>query len=71
MVNYHDPHVPTLQNEGMEKVGVTDLAPVLRLTDWIGITRDHSAYDWPAIRVTASLFVDIHHILPAQKHLYA
>ena len=49
VAHYHDPHVPAFQHEGMEMVGVTDLALALRMADCIVIATDHTSYDWAAI----------------------
>ena len=62
-VSYHDPHVPAFQHEGMEMVGVTDLAPALRLADCVVVVTDHSAYDWAILPRHTNCLVDTRHII--------
>ncbi len=61
-VQYHDPHVPAFQHDGMEMVGVTDLVLTLQLADCIVIATDHTAYDWHTIIAETRLVVDTRHI---------
>ena len=61
-VSYHDPHVPAFQHEGMEMVGVTDLALALRLVDCVVIVTDHSGYDWSLIAAYTTTIVDTRHV---------
>ena len=61
-VSYHDPHVPSFQHEGMEMVGVTDLALALRLADCVVIVTDHSTYDWSLIAAYTTTIVDTRHV---------
>jgi len=61
-VQYHDPHVPAFQHEGMEMVGVTDLELALRLADCVVVVTDHSAYDWSLIAAYTSTIVDTRHV---------
>jgi UDP-N-acetyl-D-glucosamine dehydrogenase len=62
-VSYHDPHVPAFQHEGMEMVGVTDLAAALQAADCVVIATDHAAYDWGYIAAQARLLVDTRHVV--------
>ncbi len=57
-VDYHDPHVPAFQHDGMEMVRVPDLQSALAAADCVVVATDHSAYDWPAVRQTARFLVD-------------
>jgi UDP-N-acetyl-D-glucosamine dehydrogenase len=57
-VSYHDPHIPAFHHEGMEMVGIPDLAAGLRASDCVVIVTDHSAYDWDQIRRDALLLID-------------
>jgi UDP-N-acetyl-D-glucosamine dehydrogenase len=62
-VEYHDPHVPAFQHEGLEMVGVTDLDAALAATDCVVIATDHSAYDWASVTQAARLLVDTRHVV--------
>lgn len=61
-IAYHDPHVPALQHDGMEMVGVTDLDAALAAADCVVIATDHDAYDWASVRRAAWLLVDTRHV---------
>ena len=65
-VQYHDPHVPAFQHEGMEMVGVTNLDLALRLADCVVIVTDHSAYDWAILPRHTNCIVDTRHIIGHQ-----
>ena len=58
MVDYHDPHVPSFQHEGMAMAGVPDLDAAIAAADCVVITTDHSAYDWAHIHRAVPLLVD-------------
>lgn len=62
-VAYHDPHVPAFAHDGMEMVGVTDLAAALAAADCTVIVTDHDAYDWAGVRQAARLLVDTRHVV--------
>jgi UDP-N-acetyl-D-glucosamine dehydrogenase len=57
-VQYHDPHVPAFQHEGLSMTGVADLEAALDEADCVVIATDHSFYDWQVIRQGAKLQVD-------------
>jgi UDP-N-acetyl-D-glucosamine dehydrogenase len=61
-VTYHDPHVPAFAHDGMEMVGVTDLAAALTAADCAVIVTDHDTYDWAGVRQAARLLVDTRHV---------
>jgi UDP-N-acetyl-D-glucosamine dehydrogenase len=61
-VTYHDPHVPAFAHDGMEMVGVTDLAAALAAADCAVIVTDHDTYDWAGVRQAARLLVDTRHV---------
>ena len=44
-VEYHDPHVPSFQHEGMEMTGVADLDTALAAADCVVVATDHADYD--------------------------
>jgi UDP-N-acetyl-D-glucosamine dehydrogenase len=57
-VIYHDPHVPSFQEDSHELTSVTDLDDALASSDCTVIVTDHSDYDWDAINESARLIVD-------------
>lgn len=57
-VDYHDPHVPAFQHDGVEMTGVTDLDAALRAADCAVIVTDHSVYDWTQVQALSPLIVD-------------
>jgi UDP-N-acetyl-D-glucosamine dehydrogenase len=61
-VDYHDPHVPAFQHEGMEKVGVSDLEGALAQADCVVVATDHDVYDWGGVCRAARLLVDTRHV---------
>ena len=62
-VDYHDPHVPSFQADGMRKSCVDDLESALGSADCVVVATDHSVYDWQAIGSLARLVVDTRHVL--------
>lgn len=62
-VHYHDPHVPVMAHNGHDLTSEPDLDVAVAAADCVVIVTDHSAYDWPAIRRQARLFVDTRHML--------
>ena len=61
-VDYHDPHVPAFEHEGMAMRSVTDLDAALADADCVVIATDHSLYNWASIRKVARLVVDTRHV---------
>ena len=57
-VVYHDPHVPSLEHEGMALTSVDDLDAALAEADCTVIVTDHADYDWDRIAERAGLVVD-------------
>lgn len=57
-VQYHDPHVPTIREDGWEMASVADLEAALAGADCVVVVTDHSAYEWEMIGQRASLVVD-------------
>lgn len=70
-VCYHDPHVPSLQEEGLTLRSVAHLADEVQKADCVVIVTDHSAYDWNAVGKDAALLVDTRHVLPYHELLPA
>ena len=58
IISYHDPHVPTLELDGIEMASVTDLASALESADCVLITTDHDGYNWGNIHAKAQMIVD-------------
>jgi len=63
LVDYHDPHVPSFQTDGLRKRCVDDLDAAIQSADCVVVATDHSAYDWPAIGTQARLVVDTRHVI--------
>jgi UDP-N-acetyl-D-glucosamine dehydrogenase len=61
VVEYHDPHVPSFNHEGMAMASVHDLEAALQMADCVVIATDHDAYDWAHIHRRAQLVVDTRH----------
>jgi UDP-N-acetyl-D-glucosamine dehydrogenase len=63
-VEYHDPHVPCLREDGrtMESVKLTDA--LLREADAVVIVTDHTAFDYPRIVKESRVLVDARHVVP-------
>ncbi|MEM7538396.1 MAG: nucleotide sugar dehydrogenase [Chloroflexota bacterium] len=62
-VDYHDPHVPSFQYEGLDMTCVPDLDTKLVDADCVVIATDHSAYDWQEVVQKAKLLVDTRHVI--------
>ena len=62
-VDYHDPHVPQFQHDGMAMASAPDLDAALVEADCVVIVTDHSGYDWDAVRKQAQLVVDTRNVL--------
>ena len=61
-VQYHDPHVPAFNHDGMTMESVADLDAALQGTDCTVIVTDHSVYDWEHVAEEAQLVVDTRHV---------
>ncbi len=63
-VDYHDPHVPTLQEDGkvMKSVKLTDAA--LKEADAVVIVTDHNDFDYGNIVKKSRVLVDARHVAP-------
>lgn len=62
-VEYHDPHIPAFEHEGMRCTAVTDLDTALAAADCVVIVTDHASYDWGKIKAAARLLVDTRHVV--------
>jgi UDP-N-acetyl-D-glucosamine dehydrogenase len=63
-VSYHDPHIPSLDYEGVHLTSTPDLTTALCTADCTVIVTDHSAYDWAHVRAHAACLVDTRHVSP-------
>ena len=61
-VIYHDPHIPTLDHDGIRLTSTPDLDDALRRANCTVIVTDHSAYDWAHVRKHATCLVDTRHV---------
>jgi UDP-N-acetyl-D-glucosamine dehydrogenase len=65
-VSYHDPHVPTIQEEGITLSSQPLTAEALRSVDCLMIITDHSAVDYQLVKRHARATVDTRHVLPRE-----
>jgi UDP-N-acetyl-D-glucosamine dehydrogenase len=62
-VQYHDPLVPHLEQEGLVLHSVDNLQAALAAADCVMIVTDHSSYDWADIARHARLLVDTRRVV--------
>jgi UDP-N-acetyl-D-glucosamine dehydrogenase len=65
-VSYHDPHVPTIQEDGITLSSQPLTAETLRSVDCVMIITDHSAVDYQLVKRHARATVDTRHVLPRE-----
>jgi len=63
-VRYHDPHVPTVKEDGMELASVPLTAATLEGADCVVVVTDHSSVDYTMVARHARAVVDTRHALP-------
>jgi UDP-N-acetyl-D-mannosaminuronate dehydrogenase len=63
-VAYHDPHVPTLKEDGISLTSVPLTAETVKKADCVIIVTDHAAVDYKLIARHARAAVDTRHVLP-------
>jgi len=63
-VSYHDPHVPTLKEDGIAMASVPLTAETVKQTDCVIIVTDHATVDYHLIARHARATVDTRHVLP-------
>jgi len=63
LVEYHDPHIPHFDHDGLEMASVPDLLEAVRTADCVAIVTDHSAYEYGQILDSADLIVDTRNAL--------
>lgn len=64
-VEYHDPYIPVIRQDGGDRHSVTDLMAAVRAADCVVIVTNHKNYDYKAILDAASLVVDTRNALGA------
>jgi len=64
VVDYHDPHVPVLKEDGIALSSVPLTAETLTRADCTIIVTDHAAIDYKLIARHARAVVDTRHVLP-------
>ena len=62
-VEYHDPHIPAFDHDGLAMRSVPDLMNAVRAADCVAIITDHSAYEYDQILAAADLIVDTRNAL--------
>lgn len=63
VVEYHDPHVPSVEHEGVHMESVPDLSAALAAADVVVVVTNHSAYQWAEIEDIARLLIDTRGVL--------
>jgi UDP-N-acetyl-D-glucosamine dehydrogenase len=58
IVDYHDPYVSRIREEGEDRISVTDVMAAVRQADCVVIITNHSIYDYKAIQQQSKLVVD-------------
>src|SRR2546429_6919329 len=64
VVEYHDPHVPRLQDDAVELKSVALTAAALTTAECVIIVTDHSAVDYDLVARHARLVLDTRNALP-------
>jgi len=64
VVDYHDPHVPVLKEDGIALSSVALTTEALKQADCVVIVTDHAAIDYKLIARHARAVVDTRHVLP-------
>jgi UDP-N-acetyl-D-glucosamine dehydrogenase len=64
-VEYHDPFVPSLHHEGLDKVSIDLAEPVLEAVDCLVVVTDHSTIDYEFLAAHTPLIVDTRNALAA------
>lgn len=64
VVSYHDPHVPTVREDGNTLTSVPLTAATLQGADCVIVVTDHSAVDYGLVARHARAVVDTRHVLP-------
>ncbi len=64
-VDYHDPYIPVIHEDGGERRSVTDMMAAVRAADCVVIITNHKVYDYAAILAASRLVVDTRNALGA------
>jgi UDP-N-acetyl-D-glucosamine dehydrogenase len=64
-VEYHDPYIPSLDEDGIQYSSVSDLTSAVGSADCVVIVTNHSSYDYSQILEKAPLIVDTRNALGA------
>ena len=70
-VQYHDPHVPSFQHDGLALESVEQLDTALAEADCVIVVTDHSAYDWNKVYRQAECIVDTRHVIDIPAEISA
>jgi UDP-N-acetyl-D-glucosamine dehydrogenase len=62
-VNYHDPYIPMIKEDGWEIRSITDLMAGVEAADCVVIVTNHKTYDYAAILKKSRLIVDTRNAL--------
>lgn len=62
-VSYHDPYIPSIQQDDWHLSSETDVYEAARRADCVVIITNHSAYDYPALLEKSALIVDTRNAL--------
>lgn len=65
-VNYHDPYVSIVRDEGLEMVCVQSVEEALSQADCVVVVTDHSEYDWEIVQEKSALLVDTRRVVREQ-----
>jgi len=66
LVNYHDPYVDDLTDEGIPLQSIEMTRESLTKADCVIIVTHHDSYDWSQIRDQAALIIDTRHAIKEQ-----
>ena len=67
-VEYHDPHIPEFDHDGLVMTSVPALMDAVRAADCIAVITNHTAYDYAEILEAADLVVDTRNALAHIPH---
>lgn len=63
IVTYHDPYIPNIRSEGINKDSVPDLIKAVESVDCVVVITHHSSYDFNSILESSNLIVDTRNAL--------
>ncbi|TLN28353.1 nucleotide sugar dehydrogenase, partial [bacterium] len=65
VVDYHDPYIPVIHEDGGDRRSVSDMMAAVRAADCVVIITNHKVYDYAAILAASRLLVDTRNALGA------